>query len=160
MYSSLIEKLRYNSEDGNLYWAVDACTNVSAGDLAGYVDRHGYRIIRFKYKGYKAHRIIWYLHNKSFELFGPIDHINGIRSDNRIDNLRLVTERDNSNNKKAHRDGALYGCHKISKKQESRWRATIVVDKEKHSLGCYATEEEAHLAYLIAAEFFGVTLCI
>lgn len=54
---------------------------------SGSLDRDGYLIIKVKGKQYKAHRIVWLLHHGDFPN-GEIDHINRIRTDNRIENLR------------------------------------------------------------------------
>jgi hypothetical protein len=69
-----------------------------------------------------------------------IDHINGVKTDNRVDNLRIVTQQKNCENRRSK------GYHKIGKK----WRAQIKVNKKKHHLGYFDTEQEAHAAYLDA----------
>lgn len=77
-----------------------------------------------------------------------VDHINGNSLDNRKSNLRIVTNRENGQNKKIHRSGKLVGCsyHKRRKK----WEAQIRVDKNRKSLGYFKTEHEAHQAYMKA----------
>jgi len=73
-----------------------------------------------------------------------IDHINGIPDDNRIVNLREVTQSQNqANNYKL-----LRGVEKHGRK----YRARIKVDGAKIELGSYDTVEEAHKAYYTAAE--------
>lgn len=162
MYSSLIEKLRYNSEDGNLYWSENIGDKVRFGNLAGGLDKDGYRIIHYQHKAYKCHRIVWSLHNGLVDSFGNIDHINGNRSDNRIENLRVCSQRDNTRNQKIHRAGRLYGSQKIYTRKDKAfvWHSRIVVNKEQLNLGYYQSEEEGHLIYLMASAFYGVTPCI
>jgi len=64
----------------------------------GSKDHYGYLILKIKGKQYKYHRVAWLLHYGSFPCF-VIDHINGIRDDNRICNLREVTQHMNSANR-------------------------------------------------------------
>lgn len=67
------------------------------GDQAGSVDSKGYLRIRRKQKFYSMHRIAWVLHYGDWPK-GQIDHINGNRQDNRIKNLRVVTQKINNRN--------------------------------------------------------------
>ena len=77
-----------------------------------------------------------------------IDHINGDSLDNRKSNLRIVTNRENQQNRKEHRDGKLFGCS--YKKREKKWEAQIRVNGSQKSLGYFKTEYEAHQAYMKA----------
>ena len=72
-----------------------------------------------------------------------VDHINGIREDNRLCNLRLVTQRENDQNRrKARGYGWNKGC--------SKWEAYIRVDGVRHHLGLFTSEAAARAAYLKA----------
>jgi hypothetical protein len=77
-----------------------------------------------------------------------IDHINGNSLDNRRSNLRIVTSRENSQNKKEHRSGRLVGCsyHKKARK----WQAEINIKGLSKYLGLFKTEIEANQAYMKA----------
>jgi hypothetical protein len=103
------------------------------------------------------HVIIWILSTgedipKSME----IDHINGDRIDNRIENLRVVTQRENQQNQKIHRAGRLTGTyyHKIyyNDKIYHYWLSQIKIDSKQIHVGYYKTEQEAHEAYKIACK--------
>lgn len=74
-----------------------------------------------------------------------VDHINGDRLDNRKENLRLCSIKENIRNSKKHKDNTsgYRGVSTIGR----LWRAYIVVDRKQISLGCYKTREEAALAY-------------
>lgn len=157
---SILEKLRYEPETGQFYWLIDACTNVLKGDLAGCTDKHGYRRIVYRNKVYKCHRLAWSLHNNYVESFPQIDHVNGNRSDNRIENLRISSPRENSLNRKCHREGRLPGCHEVKTKNGSLWRVAIVINKQRLHIGCYESQEVAHMVYLMATNFYGVEVCI
>lgn len=93
-----------------------------------------------------AHRVAWCIHNgKSLPEDCVIDHINGIKNDNRIANLRVSTAAENMQNAEKRRDG-LRGAffHKGTKKYQSSIRL---------HLGTYDTEEEAAQAYEAMAKF-------
>lgn len=78
----------------------------------GSKDKDGYLIIKIKGKQYKAHRLIWFMTHGEFP-DGEIDHINRKRTDNRIDNLRVVDRIGNINNttKKINKDTGCYGIY-------------------------------------------------
>ena len=86
-----------------------------------------------------------------------IDHINGDRIDNRIENLRLVTRRENQQNQKIHRAGRLAGTYynKIyhNDKIYHYWLSQIKIDSKQIHVGYYKTEQEAHEAYKIACKY-------
>lgn len=83
-----------------------------------------------------------------------IDHINGNKSDNRIENLREVTNRQNNLNKLIHISGKLPGCYLRNDKKS--WSSSISISGKSRYLGSYKTEQEAHTAYLFAAILYGV----
>ena len=77
-----------------------------------------------------------------------IDHINGNSLDNRKSNLRVVTIRENLQNKEEHRSGRLVGA--TFKKREKKWMSQIRLGKTRKFLGYFKTEHEANQAYLEA----------
>lgn len=98
----LVSKLVYYDEGSptGLRWLAKN-TNASkyrVGDIAGYKSKSGYCDITLNGKLYRVHRIIWVLLNKSLDQNLVIDHINGIKSDNRISNLRAVSSAQNNRN--------------------------------------------------------------
>lgn len=92
-----------------------------------------------------VHRLIWALHFGGWPK-GEIDHINGSRTDNRLQNLRLATSSQNHCNSKPRR-GGMKG---VSKHRNS-WVAQITVNKRRIYLGSFASQEAAHAAYWKAA---------
>lgn len=76
----------------------------------------GYLVVQFMGQKYKIHKLVWILHHGNYPTGYELDHINGIRTDNRIENLRLVTHGDNMRNIRNTR--GKYG-HGISKCKNS-----------------------------------------
>jgi hypothetical protein len=90
---------------------------------------------------------------------GEIDHINGDRSDNSWENLRLVTSRQQTHNRKYQRNGRMVGCY--YNKQHGKWHARINIEdgKKQIHIGSYSTELEAHKSYALALkEWTGETI--
>jgi hypothetical protein len=93
-----------------------------------------------------GHQFAWYwIYKQNVEF---IDHINGIKYDNRINNLRYVTKQQNSFNTNA----KGYCWSKKSKK----WVSYICINYKQIYLGLYNTEEEARQAYLNAKEKYHI----
>ena len=133
------ELLDYNPETGVLTWKKQR-SKIKAGDAAGCIASTGYVQISFNYKSYLAHRIIWYLFYNELPSF--IDHINGVRSDNRIVNLRKSSSRENNSNRICHRNGKSVGVYQV----RNKFRAYIFF-KKRINLGYFKTKEEAENAY-------------
>ena len=124
--------------------------NAKVGDVAGSVNAKGYLRITIDGSDYAGHRIAW-LHVHGHAPAGEIDHINGQKDDNRIDNLRVVGRSGNMQNQRRARainPSGFLGVHFHA--GAKKWRAQIGVDGALHRLGLFATAEEAHEAYLRA----------
>lgn len=84
--------------DGNLYWRQHGRGH-EKDVLVGSVDaKRGYRFVRVSGKKAYVHRLVWELFNDPIPAHMEIDHINGVRDDNRAENLRLVTRAENLKN--------------------------------------------------------------
>ena len=118
------------------------------------MDVHGYVVVFFNGKIYKAHRLIWAIVHGELPK-GHIDHINGNRSDNRIQNLRVVTQQQNSHNQqninKRNKSGFRGVCWN---RKSSKWQASISVNSKTIYIGVFSTPENAHLAYLDAKKVY------
>ena len=91
---ALIDALRY--EDGALYWKETRGKGGGicyAGDAATHLSKQGYNVLSWKRTKYKASRVIWAMHHGDTSLV--VDHINRIKGDDRIENLRAITQRAN-----------------------------------------------------------------
>lgn len=121
--------------------------------VAGSVATNGYIQISVEGKAYMAHRLAWvYVHGEWPKQ--QIDHINGCRTDNRIDNLRDVSQSQNLLNQSKPRNGKLLGV--TLRKTTKKWNARLQINKISKSLGEFLTQEEAHQAYLLAKKQAGV----
>ena len=78
--------LKYNSSTGEIHWRVDRTGTARAGDLAGWVDARGRRVLRIFNESYLAHRVAWLLHYGAWPE-GNLVHIDGYRANNAISNL-------------------------------------------------------------------------
>lgn len=94
----LFEYLRYNETKGEFTWIKRPNKNIHLHTRAGTKNSAGYRVISLFGKRYLEHRLAWfYVHGEMPK--HEIDHINQIRDDNRISNLRQVTHSENQRNK-------------------------------------------------------------
>lgn len=146
----LKELLHYNPETGILVWISNSGSrgNYNAGAVAGGKHKCGYLHTHIDRKAYLIHRLAWlYVYGH----FPPhhIDHINGVRCDNRISNLRLATESENAQNRRLPQKNNKIGMIGVSK-HRGRYRASISMNKKWHFLGSFDTSEEASKAYLKA----------
>lgn len=88
---------KYDPDTG-IFTRLKSAGNVKAGSVAGSADTKGYLRIMFQGTRYKCHRLAWYFTHGTWP-DGVIDHINGDKADNRIVNLRDVTNKENCLNR-------------------------------------------------------------
>ncbi len=121
-----------------------------AGKEAGAVAKVGYRLISIgKFREY-AHRIVWIMHNGAIPYQYEIDHVNGDKLDNRIENLRLATRGQNSMNKVAQINNTS-GCKGVVWDSSiHRWRARLQKDGRMKYLGIYSDKSDAITAVMRA----------
>jgi len=91
-------KLRYSCRTGKLTWSNFKRTASHSGKEAGCITKNGYRQIRLCKKSLYSHRVAWFLFYGEWPK-GQIDHINHDKTDNRIENLRVCTAKENSRNR-------------------------------------------------------------
>lgn len=161
--SQLHEFLEYNAETGILTWKERAAHHFKgegaasrfnllyAGKAAGGKVGNGYLMLPFKDESGKrlmfyAHRIAFALHYGRFPV-AEIDHINGIRTDNRVANLREATRIQNAAN-------TVFDAQNkrgVRRTRDGGWAAQISHQNKNFYLGEYETEAEAYAAFCGAA---------
>lgn len=136
-------------EDGRLVRTKTVNYKAKAGDFAGTVDKSiGYLKVNFDGKVRLVHRLIWALVYGD-EPVGMIDHIDGNRANNRIENLRCCDNRTNMQNLKRARTDSATGVLGVSLcKQTGRYVGRIRSGSKYLSLGRFDTVEQASEAYL------------
>lgn len=97
-------------------------------------------------KTYLEHRLVWEFHNGPIPSGMEIDHINRDRSDNRLENLRVVSRCGNMKNKSFYSNNRS-GYRGVVQRENGKFRSSIRHKKVLHRLGQYETSEEAALAY-------------
>lgn len=156
----ILDNLKYDPDTGHLWWTQRGGPSRSIDSPAGHRHKNGYIEVNLRYGGKQhrvmAHRIAWFLHYgkwpKDF-----IDHINMVKDDNRICNIREATHSQNmanipklitnsqTNSRHGYSHKTYVGVYRIP---SGRWVARCV----RKYLGSYDTPEEAALAYNREAE--------
>ena len=127
----------------NPYWCKLKYTN--------HKDYYRIDLVHKKYKkSYLVHRLIYKFNNPEWDIHdisndNEIDHIDNNKSNNNIENLRVVNSSENAQNRASVKG---YSWNK----NKNKYEASIEVNKKRHYLGGYDTAEEAREAYLNAKE--------
>lgn len=148
-HGRLLELLKYDRDTGIFTWRL-ARGRAAAGSVAGRVSLHGYHEIRLDDRLYKAHRLAWlYVHGTM--PCEHIDHINGVRADNRIDNLRPASPSQNQHNRGAQSNNTS-GFKGVSwNSRRKKWCAQIRFEWSTQFLGYFEDAQAAKRAYDAAA---------
>lgn len=148
---SLKKILSYDEKTGVFTWIIKR-QNVVVGRVAGHKDSLGYERITISGKIYLAHRLAWlYVHGHMPEK--EIDHINRIRNDNRIANLREATSQLNSLNTGMYKNNTSGSKGVYFNKRAKKWQAQILIDGKREHLGLYDDVKRADIAFRIANHF-------
>ena len=132
----------YNPETGliyNRYGKTSKPNKLGYNEMCIGVNKKSFKI--------QGHQFAWYYENGYCE--NELDHINGIRNDNRIINLRSVTRQQNQWNQTKAKGYCFI-------KKSNKYRAEIRLNYKKIYLGSYNTEQEARQAYLKAKEKYHI----
>lgn len=159
--------LDYDPEVGTLTWLSrpvemcaslrqQRCWNTSFAGKAAFTtkEKQGYWRGTIFYRPYLAHRVAWAIYYGEWPK-GEIDHIDGIRSNNRITNLRSVTRQENMRNSAIHRDNTSGVCGVRKHRPSGKWHAQIGVGGRDVSLGYFTNIEDAAAARKSAEQHYG-----
>lgn len=142
--------LNCDIENGILTWKVWRLNIARVGDVAGGSDGNGYQRVMLHGKYFLSHRVVWLFANGDWPN-SELDHINRIRDDNRISNLRLATASHNALNRGMRSDNTT-GYKGVSFcKKHQKFFAQIWYNKGNHFLGFFDTPDKASVAYKNAA---------
>lgn len=126
---------KYDPDVGDFTRIAITSKKTKIGQKAGCPDDMGYLLIRINKKLYRSHRLAWFYTHGAWP--NQIDHINGVRTDNRIVNLRDVSSSVNSLNQcisKLNKSGVTGVYFQNNTK---KWVAQINGEGKKRNLGCF-----------------------
>lgn len=147
--SKLKDELSYDKVTGNFTRLKDKGRLSKKGDIAGTLGSLGYIIIKIQGKAYKAHRLAWlYIYGKFPNK--NLDHINGIKDDNRLENLRECTQQENCYNRVA-RTGSKSGIKNVCwHKRTKTWHVVLSFKGKSFFIGQFKDLEFAELVAIEA----------
>ena len=144
---TLLKLISYDPQTGLMTRLTDASRRTPKGSSVGSKERLGYLQANINGLPYKVHRLAWLYMTGEWPK-GQIDHINGIKDDNRFSNLRCVNNQQNCQNQHKPRKNNTSGYRGVSwKKQQKKWQAAIRAENKTKFLGYFDDPFLAHEAY-------------
>ena len=147
-YEEVAKLFTYDRETGVLYWRIRDRNTIRRKYVAGSSKgaKDGYRLVGIEGKHYREHRIIMVLCFGHIPENAEIDHINHVRDDNRLVNLRFVTRGENLKNQSVSSKNTSGVTGVCFIKRLQKYVAQIKVNREAIYLGYFDTLEEAAAA--------------
>lgn len=157
-FSSYWDLFDYDKDSGNLTWKIRASYNTHVGAIVGAVGKDkkansAYRYCHINGVSQTTHRVIWEMHKGKIPKGMMIDHIDGNGLNNRIENLRCVSNRLNQCNQSKHRTGKIPG---VAKNKFGLFAVKLASNGIVISLGAYKSEERAKLSHLLASSWLEI----
>ncbi len=123
-----------------------------AGTIVGTLTSHGYLRCKFDKDWWFLHNLVWFIAYGKWPV-ADVDHMDGDKTNNSINNLRECTRSQNKGNSKRHSVPTKSGLKGVTWQSKiEKWQARLMVRGTHLSLGCYNTPEDAHAAYMAAAQ--------
>ena len=132
----------FEYRDGDLHWKVRPANLAVCGTVAGYRNtRDSYWRVVVQGKMYLKHRLVFLYHHGNLPKY--VDHVNGNREDNRVENLRLATQAENARNAKIprHNTSGVKGVCKP--KKDKNWTCSLRTNKKLKTVGGFKDKELA-----------------
>ena len=144
-YEEVARLFTYDRETGVLYWRIRNHSSIRRNYVAGSSkgNNNGYRQVSIKGKHYHEHRIIMMLCFGHIPENAEIDHINHVRDDNRLVNLRFATQGENLKNQSVSSKNTSGVTGVYFSKARKKYIAQIEVNRETIYLGIFDTLESA-----------------
>jgi hypothetical protein len=144
-YRRVNKLLSYDPLTGILTWKIARMRGHVPGVIAGSPSRDGYWTIMVDGKAYKAHRLAWLLHTGKWPK-DQLDHINRVRDDNRIENLRPANASLNQINSEMYRNNKSGYRGVYFHSGSNKWQAQLRRNNKQTHIGLFATAIEASRA--------------
>jgi hypothetical protein len=131
----------FEYKDGTLFWKIDRGSNKVKGKPVGSVNGKGYLETKLDGKFIKVHRVVFEMHHG----YAPevIDHIDGNRQNNKIDNLRAATDGENKYNQKIYKSNTSGAKGVMWHEKYKKWRTQINYNGKRKCLGSFDSFDEA-----------------
>lgn len=139
---------RFVYNDGCIYWADNYGPRARKGNRVGTPDSSGYLQVKIGGSSVLVHRIVWMLFNDTYP--EQLDHINRVRTDNHIHNLRAATNTTNQHNASMRKDNTS-GCVGVHNKN-GKWQVRIQLNGKRIHLGTFDNKDVATKVYATAKE--------
>ena len=146
IYDTIIDLFEYR--DNDLWWKERPARSVDISKPAGTIHHTGYRQIGIKGKYYRAHRLIYLMHNPSWDITdssqdNSIDHKDEDKLNNSIGNLRVATHSQNQANSGKYKNNTSGHRGVYWHKRDKKWHVTVTINKKSHFGGYFVNKEEA-----------------
>ena len=152
----LDELFCYDPGTGAITNRIRRSSSAGEGAVAGCVNSvNGYRDVMIRGRNYKAHRLCLVMSGFDIPEGKQVDHINGIRADNRLDNLRVVSCQDNRKNQATPKDNTSGTMGVYWNKRANKWMAAISVSGKQKHLGYYSDKHDAIYSRYYAGKDYG-----
>ena len=138
--NEVLKAISYDKLTGNLTWRKSA-PGRRVGRPAGSIKQNGYIQVHVSGKSYQAHHVAWYLTYNYWPI--EIDHINGIRTDNRIENLRDVTHSENQKNRGMNKNNKSGYCGINYVESRKKWEVRIQENGKRTRYGMFSDLRDA-----------------
>jgi len=150
---NICDLFNYDEKTGYLYFKNPSGKFIKAGYRVKSLDKQGYLRVGIDGQRYFAHRIVWQMFHGSMP-DGMLDHINDIKTDNRIENLRLSNACLNGQNRRFAQKNNVCGLLGVTALKSGKYSSRINIGGVLHYLGSFADKHEAHQVYLKAKRKF------
>lgn len=142
--------LEYDAKNG-VFYRKKTNNKYRVGEVMGCQKANGYVYVGVFKKHILAHRLVWFFEHGVWPS-QVLDHIDGNKANNRIENLRLATYSQNSINRPVMSNSKTQLKGVWFNKKKNRYRAVIKCNHQRIHIGMFKTPEEAHAAYVAKAK--------